>query len=130
MRNLVQKHADFETKLDLAGVMSTLVENPVYEFYPMRLKLEGKENVQEFYKEHFSSFFPMISCHTVVSETWSSDVAFLEYDLVLKGRPEKAYRIMAVLRAEDSLLIGEKFFIEDELVSLMCGKSFSRLTRI
>jgi hypothetical protein len=30
MRNLVQKHADLETKLDLEGVLATLVENPIY----------------------------------------------------------------------------------------------------
>jgi hypothetical protein len=130
MRGLVQRHADLETKLDLDGVMSTLVDHPIYEFYPIRLKLEGKENVREFYRDHFLSFFPMIASHVVISETWLSDAAFLEYDLKLKDHSEKTYRIMVVLNAKNSLLIGEKFFVDDELVKFMCGNSFSKLTGI
>jgi len=52
MRQLVQKHADLETKLDLDGVLATLVEHPVYEFHPARLRLEGKDNIREFYQDH------------------------------------------------------------------------------
>jgi hypothetical protein len=130
MRKLVETHAKKETELDLEGVLSTLVDHPVYEFYPMRFKLEGKENIREFYKDHFSSFFPLIDSHTVISETWNSDKAFLEYDLKLKNRPEKTYRILVVLQASESLLLGEKFFMEDELVKLMTGNSFSKLIQI
>jgi hypothetical protein len=123
-------HADRETHLDLEGVLSTLVDHPVYEFFPIRLKLEGKENIRQFYKDHFSSFFPMIASHVVASETWISDGAFLEYELKLKDNPNKTYRILVVLKAADSLLVGEKFFVEDALAKFMCGPSFSRMTPI
>jgi hypothetical protein len=39
MRELVKKHSDLETKLDLEGMLATLVENPIYEFHPARLRL-------------------------------------------------------------------------------------------
>lgn len=45
MRELVRKHADLEAAFDLEGVLATLVDHPVFEFYPDRLRLEEKENI-------------------------------------------------------------------------------------
>lgn len=131
MRKLVQKHSDLETKLDIAGVLSTLVANPIYEFHPDRLRLEGKENIEQFYRDHFASFFPLIKSHVLINECYDESSACLEYDLYLKapynsGRP---YRIMVMLTAKDSLLIGERFYVENELARLMAGASFNKFTR-
>ena len=60
MRNLVKKHADLETKLDLDGVLATLIDHPIYEFHPDRLRLECKENIRLFYRDHFDCFFSLI----------------------------------------------------------------------
>ena len=131
MRNLVQKHADLETKLDLEGVLATLVENPIYEFHPARLRLEGKENIREFYREHFDAFFPLINSHVLINECWDEHSASMEYDLYLKPphNPNRAYRIMVSLTEENGLLIGERFYVEDELAQLMAGKSFDKFVK-
>ncbi|CAN5408942.1 hypothetical protein BH10PSE19_BH10PSE19_03720 [soil metagenome] len=116
MRKLVQKHSDLETKLDLEGVLATLVENPIYEFHPARLRLEGKDNIRLFYRDHFDTFFPLIKSHVLINECWDSHSACLEYDLYLKPpyNPDRAYRIMVTLTEENSLLIGERFYVENE----------------
>ncbi|CAN5243104.1 hypothetical protein BH10PSE19_BH10PSE19_18590 [soil metagenome] len=131
MRKLVQIHADLETKLDLDGVLATLVENPIYEFHPDRLRLEGKENIRQFYRDHFDTFFPLIKSHKRVNECWDANSACLEYDLYLKPPydPERAYRIMVVLTEENSHLIGERFYVENELARLMAGPSFSKFVK-
>ena len=131
MRKLVQKHADLETTLDLEGVLATLVENPIYEFHPARLRLEGKENIRQFYRDHFDTFFPLIKSHELINECWGSHSACLEYDLYLKEPydPNRAYRINVVLTEENSLLIGERFYVEDELAQLMAGASFSKFVK-
>jgi hypothetical protein len=110
-RTLVQKHADLETKLDLEGVLATLIDNPIYEFHPARLRLEGKENIRQFYQDHFALFFPLIKSHVLINECWDAHSACLEYDLYLKEPYDsnRAYRIMVTLTEEDSLLIGERF---------------------
>jgi hypothetical protein len=131
MRNLVQKHADLETKLDLEGVLATLVDNPIYEFHPDRLRLEGKENIREFYQNHFDSFFPLIKSHVLINECWDIHSACLEYDLYLKEPydPNRAYRINVVLTEKNSFLIGERFYVENELARLMAGESFSKFIK-
>jgi hypothetical protein len=131
MRKLVKKHADLETKLDLEGVLATLVDNPIYEFHPDRLRLEGKENIRQFYRDHFDTFFPLIKSHVLINECWDNHSACLEYDLYLKAphNPDRAYRIMVTLTKENSLLIGERFYVENELARLMAGPSFSKFVK-
>ncbi|MCX4781662.1 hypothetical protein [Streptomyces sp. NBC_01264] len=125
MRQLVGKHSDCETRLDLHGTLNTLVEHPVYEFHPARLRLEGREKVERFYQEHFDNFFPLIESHTPVNECWDSYSACLEYDLRLKAPHDaQVYRITVVLTREGNLLRGERFHVGDELARLMAGASY------
>jgi hypothetical protein len=129
MRTLVQRHMERETNIDVEGALETLVEHPVYEFYPLRLKLVGKENIREFYREHFDVFFPKIESNTQINAWWGPHTACLEYDLYFKPPldPKRAYRIAIVLTEKDGLLLGERFFAEEELIRLMTGKLFNRL---
>ena len=55
----------------------------------------------------------------------------MEYDLYLKEPhdPSRAYRIMVVLSEESSLLIGERFYVENELAQLMAGSSFNKFIK-
>jgi hypothetical protein len=131
MRNLVKKHADLETQLDLEGVLATLVENPVYEFHPDRLRLEGKDNIRQFYQDHFEYFFPLIKSHVLINECWDHNSACLEYDLYLKAPypPDRAFRTTVVLTEDNSLLIGERFYVENELARLMAGPSFNKFVK-
>lgn len=126
MKILVQKHMSLEEKRDLEGVLETLVEEPVYEIYPERLKLQGKKNVKLFYREHFDSFFPLIESSKLINEWWGSESAGFEYDLFLKAPyAEKAWRIFVVLTAKNNLLLGERFYISKELAQIFSGTSFS-----
>ena len=131
MRQLVQKHADLETQLDVEGVLDTLIDHPIYEFYPDRLRLEGKENIRQFYRDHFDAFFPLIKSHVPLSEYWEEERASFEYDLYLKPPydPARAYRIKVVLSAEKFRLIGETFYVENELARLMAGPSLSKFVK-
>lgn len=126
MKYLVQTHANFEQSQDIEGTLSTLVENPIYEIYPARLKLEGKENIATFYKEHFHSFFPLISSFQLLNEFWTSESACMEYDLMLKAPHDKqTHRIMVVLTAKNGLLLGERFYISENLAQIMSGSAFN-----
>lgn len=125
MKELVKNHGDFEERLDIDGVLATLVEDPVYEIYPARLKLQGKKDVKIFYREHFDTFFPLIESSKLINEWWGPESAAFEYDLFLKapytGDP---YRVLVVLTAKNNLLLGERFYISDELAQIFSGSAF------
>jgi hypothetical protein len=94
------------------------------------LRLEGKDNIRQFYRDHFDTFFPLIKSHEPVNECWDSHSACLEYDLYLRPPyPDRAYRIMVVLTEENSLLVGERFYVGNELAQLMAGPSFSKFVK-
>jgi len=50
----------------------------------------------------------------------------MEYDLFLKepyaGKP---YRILVILTAKNNLLLGERFYISEELAQIFSGSAFS-----
>ncbi len=131
MRALVQKHMEMETNTDVEGTLETLVDHPVYEFYPLRLKLTGKENIRQFYQEHFDTFFPKILSNEQINAWWGPHTACLEYDLYFKPPldPKRAYRVVIVLTEKEGLLHGERFFAEEELIRLMTGKLFNHLVQ-
>ena len=131
MRALVQRHIDMETNVDVEGTLETLVDHPVYEFYPLRLKLVGKENIRRFYREHFDTFFPKLQGNEQINAWYEPHSACLEYDLYFKPPldSKRAYRIAIVLTEKDGLLLGERFFAEEELVRLMTGNSFNHLVK-
>jgi hypothetical protein len=130
MHRLVQKHAALEEKLDLEGVLATLIDEPIYEFHPARLRLTGKESVREFYREHFDAFFPLIAGHTIINECWDEHSACLEYDLKLKAPYDKqVFRIMVVLTEQSGLLVGERFYVNETLAKLMAGKAYGKFEK-
>lgn len=125
MKALVKKHTDAESNNDIEAVLATLVDNPVYEIYPAGLKLEGKENVSAFYREHFDSFFPLIASSQLINEWWNPDSACMEFDLFFKAPyAEKPYRLLVVITAKNNLLLGERFYVSEELAQLMSGTAF------
>jgi hypothetical protein len=42
-------HGAAELACDVEGVMNTLCDNPVYEYFPCGLRVEGRDAVREFY---------------------------------------------------------------------------------
>jgi hypothetical protein len=125
MQALVEKHVKAEEQYNVEDVLATLVEDPVYEIYPAGLKLQGKENVRSFYIEHFKSFFPLIASSQLINEWWGPQTACKEYDLFLKAPyAKKSYRLLVVLTAKNNLLLGERFYVSDELAQIMAGSSF------
>jgi len=131
MKNLVKKHTDAESNNDIEGVLATLVEEPVYEIYPAGLKLEGKKNVRAFYREHFDSLFPLIASSQLINEWWSPESACMEYDLFLKAPyAEKPYRLLVVITAKNNLLLGERFYVSEELAQIFSGTAFSLWQKI
>ncbi len=128
MRRLVAEHSDAETRVDLEATMATLIDHPVYEFHPARLRLEGREHVARFYREHFDAFFPLLESHVQISETWDENGACLEFDITLKP-PHEAHphRINVVLTRDGNRLVGERFYTSLDLVKLMTGQTFELL---
>ena len=58
MLELGTRHAALEARCDLEGTMATLVDDPVYGFFPIGLGMRGRDQVRRYYEHLFRSFVP------------------------------------------------------------------------
>ena len=123
MLELGRRHAEIETAGDLEGTMATLIENPVYEFFPVGLRLEGGADVRRYYRHLMNDFIPNITAGLI--EEWVSPNSLAqEYEVVVDpdGAAE-AHRVIGVLFVAEGteLLGGERIWGSERCLRLMLG---------
>jgi hypothetical protein len=134
MLELGTRHATLEAEGDLDGTMATLVENPVYEFWPAGKRMTGREAVRRYYAHLIDDFMPIQQSYQMVAETVSAEALAQEYAIELKGEngPDR-YRVLGVLvRSEDhpELLQGERIWGSDAFLRRMIGPIWDELESI
>ena len=85
MQALGTKHAQLETEGDLDGTMATLVDEPVYEFWPAGRRLTGRDAVRRYYAHLIDDFMPRQIGYRMIAETVSEDALSQEYAIELEG---------------------------------------------
>ena len=68
MYELGTRHARLEAEKQLDALMDTLIENPVYEFYPLRLTMHGGDTVRRYYQQFMDDFMNKISGYRLGGE--------------------------------------------------------------
>ncbi len=128
MRELGERHAGLEARGDLEGTMATLVDDPVYEFWPVGRVLRGRPGVERYYRHLFSRFIPSTRSYKLVAEWVSSSSLAQEYEIEVEadGRVER-HRVIGILQASGSLLGGERIYASKRCLRLMLGDLFDEL---
>jgi hypothetical protein len=131
MLELGTRHATLEARCDLEGVMATLVEDPVYGFYPVGLGMRGQGRVRRYYEHLFESFVPATRSYRLIDEWVNAGSLAQEYEIVLlrAGRTE-THRVLGILYAEGDLLGGERVYASDRCIRLMTGALYDELEPI
>ncbi|MFK7895540.1 MAG: hypothetical protein AB8G23_06870 [Myxococcota bacterium] len=131
MRELGERHARVETAGDLDATMATLVESPVYDFWPIGRRATGRDQVLRYYEHLVSEFMPSMVGFTLIEE-WHSESSLIqeyEVDLGSAERSEK-HRIIGVLFASterDGLLGGERIWGSEAVLRKMVGPVWDEL---
>ncbi len=129
MYELGTRHAALEARLDLEGTLATLVDEPVYEFLPMGLRMQGGAQVRRYYEHLFSSFIPSTRSYRLV-QAWVNETSVAqEYDIEVEvdGAVE-CHRVLGVLLAASELLSGERVYASERCARLMLGDLMDELT--
>ena len=124
MHELGTKHAKLEADCDIEGTMATVVENPVYEFHPAGVRLEGREQVRRYYEHLLTHFIPKTRGVTLTEEWVSAASIAQEYEITLEieGGLE-THRVIGILFAEGELLGGERIHSSERCARLMLGEA-------
>lgn len=134
MREVGTLHATLEGAGDLVGTMKTLVEVPVYEFWPMGKRMVGADAVLRYYTHLIEDFIPRQIGYTMIEETLSETALSQEYIIELHGpNGPESHRVLGVLyAAKDSpgLLGGERIWGSEEFLRKMIGPVWDELETI
>ncbi|MDJ0853547.1 MAG: hypothetical protein QNK04_34705 [Myxococcota bacterium] len=128
MRELGERHADLEARGDLEGTMETLVDDPVYEFWPVGRSMRGCPRVRRYYEHLFSSFIPSTRGYKLVDEWVNASSLAQEYEIEVEveGSVER-HRVIGVLYASGPRLGGERIYASERCLRLMLGGLFDEL---
>lgn len=131
MHELGTRHAQLEADGDLDGVMATLVEDPVYEFWPIGLRARGREAVRRYYEHLIEVFIPTQRGYRLVDEWLSERSLIQEYDIETEGPGGPIRdRVIGVLWADGELMGGERVWGSEECLRRMVGPLFDELEPI
>ena len=125
MLKLGRLHARLEAEMKLEPLMDTLVAEPEYEFYPLKLKMRGGELCRRYYEQFFAGFMNKITGYELLDEWGNEGSVAQEYDISLQvdGAVE-THRVVGILWAEGDRLGGERIYGSERVVRLMAGNVF------
>jgi hypothetical protein len=94
---IAHRHAAAETEGDLAATLATLEPDPVYELYPVGLRMTGLPLARRYYAHFFAHVAPRIAGYEMLGE-WINELGVLQEYRVSVGyeqAPARDFRIMA-----------------------------------
>jgi hypothetical protein len=117
MLELGVRHAKLEAELELEGTLATLIEDPVYEFFPLGLGFRGAGPVRRYYENLFEKFMPLRESVRLVAQWASESSVAQEYEIQLRvaGNLE-SHRVIGILVADGQLLGGERVYAGERLI--------------
>ena len=128
MLELGRQHALLEERRELDALMGTLVKEPVYEFYPIGLRMVGGHRVRRYYAQFFANFMQRIVGYELLDEWVNPHSLVQEYDIALQiDGPAETHRVVGVLYAKGEVLGGERIYASERLVRLMAGEMLEEL---
>lgn len=131
VRALGYLHAEVETAGRMRETMDTLVEHPVYDFFPVGLRLEGRESVRAYYEHLFAHFLPFVESTELIGEWVNEEALVQEYVVHLRqdGELEKHF-ILGTLFVQQDRLGGERIWGSERTLRRLLGPLYSELAPI
>jgi len=118
---IAHRHAAAETEGDLAATLATLEPDPVYELYPVGLRMTGLPLARRYYAHFFAHVAPRIAGYEMLGE-WINELGVLQEYRVSVGyeqAPARDFRIMGLLRFGESALAGERLYADTEILRIL-----------
>ena len=97
---IAHRHAAAEADGDLAATLATLEAEPVYELYPVGLRMTGLPLARRYYEHFFAEVAPRIAGYEMLGE-WINELGVLqEYRVAVRHEASgvRDFRIIGLLK--------------------------------
>jgi hypothetical protein len=146
MQELLGIHGEYERRNDIDGVMSTLVDNPIFEFHPQNIRVQGRTAVREMYTRLCNTILPHFATDNQARKTGSADQfgskgslmfalaadttgkflpddesrMFFELDIAYSPHrgPAARHRIFQIVTFRGELMVGERTYTDADCAAL------------
>jgi hypothetical protein len=118
---IAHRHAAAEADGDLDATLATFDSEPVYELYPVGLRMTGLALARRYYAHFFANVAPRIAGYEMLGE-WVNELGVLqEYSVTVRYDDARTrdFRIMGLLRFGDTALAGERLYADTEILRLL-----------
>ncbi len=127
MIEISMRHESFEFDGDIDGIMSTLIDAPVYELHPHSVRITGTEAVRLFYERTLWIFAQLDPRKKEVQTREIGSIAFGENHLAAVFSDEfefpdgtrKRIQSLAVVEFRGDLMVGERLYFDYDLVGII-----------
>ena len=126
---IAHRHAAAEAEGDLAATLATLEAEPVYELYPIGLRMTGLPLARRYYSHFFAEVGPRIAGYEMLGE-WVNELGVLqEYRVAIRHEAGGVcdFRIVGLLKFGDTALTGERLYADTELLRILFEPVWSEL---
>lgn len=128
MYELGTRHARIEAERDLDALMATMIDEPVYEFYPIGKTLRGGDKVRRYYRQFMDVFMSTIVDYRLIEEWCNLTSVSQEYDIIVEiNGIRETHRTIGVLYAEGELLGGERIYGSERMIRQFAGEMYDEL---
>ncbi len=120
---LSRAHARWEDRGDFDSLMTTLVDEPVYEFHPLGVQLRGVGSIVRYYERVRSEYNPTIEASALLGLIAGTSGAVLEYAIRLRiGAAIVDERLVAVMPVVGDAFGGERIHSSERVLRLLLGE--------
>lgn len=126
------RHIFVESHDDMEATLATLIDEPVYELYPMGLRMRGKPLVRRYYEHFFGEVRRHVIDYVVHGYCYGETSLTVEVTVTWRyddGRV-RHFRNLTVLPYAEGGITGERMYAEDEFFRLFFGPVLGELERI
>lgn len=126
------RHAAAEGAGDLAGTLATMEDEPVYELYPVGLRLAGMDRTRRYYEYFFAEVAGRTLGYQLFTEWVGAPGLMQEYEVTLRcdDGSAKSFRVASILKFGRTLLSGERLYADEEFFRILFGPLWSELEPI
>ena len=129
---LCHEHAAAEAELDMDRVLSTLVPEPRFEYFPVGRVMAGWTNVERFYLEQYPKFVRHVVGFELLDEWVNDHAALQEYKITVSNDERVTYHVMSIMDVDQDseLLTGERLYCAETFVRVLLGPLYDLLEPI
>ena len=118
---IAHRHAAAEAEGDLAATLATLEPEPVYELYPVGLRMTGLPLARRYYEHFFARTAPRIVGYEMLGEWINEQGVLQEYRVSVRydDAPVRDFRVIGLLKFGDTALTGERLYADTEFLRIL-----------